>query len=241
MYRGNGAGGWVTGHGGADRLRLAGLHGARGRRRLQRRREAGRPRPPVRRHARHVPGQRGRRLAHRDPGADRQRVGLAARSSRSPRLLGSPATTARAAERAGARRAGPARRGDPVHPAGRPAAREPAGPSASRPPGAARAAGWCSSHAAGSAASTAAGRYVVRLGVTRPAGERGRVYARVVLPARGLEAGATQDRVASLRDVPLILPVREPYDWDARARLARDPRDPGAGGGRATASTGAAA
>ena len=71
LYRGNGAGGWVTGAGRAGRQRLGGVHRARLRRRLQRRRQARRARPHPRRRAPALPRQRRRRLDHRPGRADR--------------------------------------------------------------------------------------------------------------------------------------------------------------------------
>ena len=45
--------------------------------------------------------------------------------------------------------------------------------------------------------------YVVRLRLNRPAGSRGRVYARVLLPPRGRPQAPHEDGVAPLRDVRL--------------------------------------
>ena len=55
MYRGNAPRRLRDRHGGDDRQRLGRLHGAAGARRLQRRRQEGHPRPPVRRLAAALP------------------------------------------------------------------------------------------------------------------------------------------------------------------------------------------
>ena len=92
---------------------------------------------------------------------------------------------ARAAERAAARRPGEAVGGDPLHPARRPAAREPARPAAG-PGGRRRACRRVVFFARGGPRRIDRRRpYVVRLRVNRPAGARGRVYARVVYRREG--------------------------------------------------------
>ena len=62
LYRGNGAGGWVTGRAEQIGSGWQRLHGADVRRRLQRRRQRRHPRPQVRRLAPALPGQRRRRV-----------------------------------------------------------------------------------------------------------------------------------------------------------------------------------
>ena len=74
MYRGNGAGGWATGTAEPVGSGWGGVHRARRGRRLQRRRQGRRPRPPARRRAAALPRQRRRRLGHGHRRADRQRL-----------------------------------------------------------------------------------------------------------------------------------------------------------------------
>ena len=103
---------------------------------------------------------------------------------------------------------------DPLHAARRPAAGEPAHPAA---PGATRSTRTARGVLRRSGPHRVDRRkpYVARLTMQRPAGERGRVFARVVLPPRGQQERAAHDRVAPVRTMcRLILPVREPYDWE---------------------------
>ena len=129
MYRGNGAGGWATGTAEPVGSGWAGFTALAVRRRLQRRRQARRPRAPRRRHAAALPRQRRERLGHRRRRADRQRL---ERTELPHARAPAPPPPAPPGARAAAARAG------------RPAARR---QHLARPPGSAarRPAGCCAS------------------------------------------------------------------------------------------------
>ena len=201
LYRGDGQGGFARPR--PDRLGLAVVHRADGRRRLQRRRQAGHPRPRRGRAAADVPRRRRRRLRHRRRRAGR--LGLAV-ARRPDAELGParPATTASPA----AARAAPARRQRELQagirctpPGGRLKVNLKVRKRSGRKAPRVRRVVF---FIRGGARKTDRKRpYVVKLRVRRPGGlARARLRAGRV-HARRLEEAAPQDGLAALRHVRL--------------------------------------